>query len=182
MRRRLLLAAGLVAGLVAGQAGWVGVEARAQAKLTAEQQRRRVDYLPARQIENVRARLTGSPMLGATVLTAGDQQTNYVLVRRAVTSDVEMHARWDDLVIVRAGRGAIEFGERAQGLVTRAVGEWRGGELVPVHRLVVGAGDIIRVPAAVPHRFVVGDRDTLEYLLIKQRKKELPLRPTGAPR
>ena len=92
-----------------------------------------------------------------------------------------MLARWDDLVVVRAGKGAIEFGERADGLEKRAPGEWRGGRLEPVHRLVVGPGDVVRIPAAVPHRFEVGSAEPLEYLLVKQRRKELPLQPKGAP-
>jgi hypothetical protein len=37
----------------------------------------------------------------------------------------------------------------------------------------------VRVPAAVPHAFVVSGSQPLEYLVIKQRRQELPIRWFG---
>ena len=153
----------------------------ARSPLTPEQQRRRLDYLRERDIEHAKQRLRGGAV-GTTILTSGDAQTNYVIIRRAVSSQVELHARGDDLVVVRSGRGALEFGERSEGSEMLAPGEWRGGRLVPTHRLVVGPGDVVRIPAAVPHRFEVSAAEPLEYLLVKQRHAQLPLTPKNVPR
>jgi hypothetical protein len=34
----------------------------------------------------------------------------------------------------------------------------------------------VRIPAAVPHAFVVSSTEALEYLVIKQRQQRLPIR------
>jgi mannose-6-phosphate isomerase-like protein (cupin superfamily) len=148
----------------------------AAARREAEKQRRRVDFLPEKTLSDAAASLTRWNGLGRTVHTSGDEQTTYLLVRRKVTSQAEVHARWDDLVIVRSGAGAVEFGDSLVGSTYRAPGERSGGTFHKSYQLVVHAGDIVRIPAAVPHAFVVSGSDPLEYLVIKQRRQDLPIR------
>ena len=143
--------------------------------MTAEQQRRRVDYLRKRWIDERRDGLSPSAV-GVGLLSSADEQTSYMLIRRATSSEVELHTRWDDLVVVRSGAGVVEFGKRAPGIARRAPGEWRGGAIADPVRLEIAAGDIVRIPAAVPHLFRVVGAEPLEFILVKQRRGELPLR------
>jgi mannose-6-phosphate isomerase-like protein (cupin superfamily) len=143
--------------------------------MTAEEQRRRVDYIRKRWIDEQRHILSPSSV-GASLLSSGDEQTSYMLIRRATSSEVELHTRWDDLVIVRSGAGVVEFGKRVPGIARRAPGEWRGGTITNPVRLEIAAGDIVRIPAAVPHLFRVVGAQPLEFILVKQRRGELPLR------
>lgn len=143
---------------------------------TGEQLRRHVDYVDTAAVRDARKYLIRYRGVGTTVFTSPDEQTNYVLVRRVVNSEVERHARWDDLIIVRGGSGALVVGDRAKGETFRAPGEYRGGTLVSPRTLVIHNGDVVRVPAGMPHSFEVNKDAPLEYLLVKIRRPELPLR------
>jgi mannose-6-phosphate isomerase-like protein (cupin superfamily) len=157
----------------------VSPRARAAARREAEKRRRRVDFIDARRLSQTAAGLPRRPVAGTTVLTSSDDQTTYLLVRRTTTSKPEVHARWDDLVIVRSGTGAIELGDSLVGSRYRAPGERIGGTFTRSFQIVVHAGDIVRIPAAVPHAFIVSGAEALEYLVIKQRRQALPIRWFG---
>jgi mannose-6-phosphate isomerase-like protein (cupin superfamily) len=122
------------------------------------------------------ARHPAHGLTGNTLLTSSDEQTTYLLVQRTIASEPEVHARWEDLVIVRAGTGVIVLGDSLIGSRYRAPGERIGGRFHRNFQLVVHAGDIVRIPAAVPHEFIATSPRPLEYLLIKQRHQELPIR------
>jgi mannose-6-phosphate isomerase-like protein (cupin superfamily) len=153
--------------------------ARAAAKREAEKRRRRVDFIDAETLSEKAAGLGQRPVVGTRVLTSSDEQTTYLLVRRTTSSQPEVHARWDDLVIVRSGTGAIEMGDSLVGSRYRAPGERIGGKFTGSFQIVVQAGDIVRIPAAVPHAFIVLGAEALEYLVIKQRRQQLPIRWFG---
>ena len=155
---------------------------RAAATRDEERRRRRVDFLDGSSIQAQSEWLARRNGIGMHLLTSGDSRTSYTLVRRTVASRPEVHARWDDIVIVRGGSGAIEMGDSLAGSTLRAPGERVGGTLVTPQRIVLRAGDIVRIPAAVPHAFVVSGTAPLEYVLIKQRRQELPVRWFGQER
>ena len=149
-------------------------------KREAERRRRRVDFIDAKTLSPTAAFVgKPKPLWGTTLLTSGDEQTQYLLVRRTVSSVPEVHARWDDLVMIRSGDGAIELGDSLVGSRYRAPGERVGGTLTQTRQIVVHPGDLVRIPAAVPHAFVVSGPVPLTYLVIKQRRQELPIRWFG---
>ena len=143
-------------------------------KRTAEKLRRRIDFIPASSVAGA-LRGTGK-VLGATLQTSGDEQTNFQLVRRQEAGQPEVHARWDDLLIIRSGSGVLITGDSLVGSTYRAPGERRGGRFHKSYEIPLHVGDVIRVPAAVPHAIGVSGKEPLEYLLIKQRRQELPIR------
>lgn len=153
---------------------------RGALKREVELQRKRVDFLDAGTLSPTAA-FTGAPKpLWATeLLTSGDEQTIYLLVRRTVASKPEVHARWDDLVMIRSGDGAIEVGDSLVGSRYRAPGERAGGTITHSRHIVVHPGDLVRIPAAVPHAFVVSGTVPLTYLVIKHRRQDLPIRWFG---
>lgn len=147
----------------------------------AEVLRRRVDVIEGRTVNSTGLRLAGPRTLGETLMTSSDEQTTYLLVHRTTSSQPEVHARWDDLVIVRSGTGTIQLGDSLVGSSYRAPGERIGGQITGRFPLVVHAGDIVRIPAAVPHAFLVAPGEWLDYLVIKQRRQRLPIRWAGEP-
>ena len=154
--------------------------ARSTARRDAERRRRRVDFLDAGALSpNAAFRGKVKPLWGTTLLTSGDEQTQYVLIRRAVSSAPEVHARWDDLVMIRSGDGVIEVGDSLVGSRYRAPGERMGGTITEKHQIVVHPGDVVRIPAAVPHAFIVSGAMPLTFLVIKHRRQELPIRWFG---
>jgi mannose-6-phosphate isomerase-like protein (cupin superfamily) len=138
--------------------------------------KRRVDLIEQATIEREAAWLREDRAIGKTLYTSPDEQSTFILVNRRVSSQPEVHARWDDVVLVRSGTGAIQLGDSLVGSRLRATGERSGGKFVREHQIVVHAGDVVRIPAAVPHAFIVSGSEPLEYLVIKQRRKDLPIR------
>ena len=150
------------------------------AKRQAEQLRKRIDFVPASTTDAAFSREfnrgSAKEVLGTTLLTSGDEQTNFELVRRRVSGKPEIHARWDDLMFIRSGTGAVITGDSLVGSTYRAPGERAGGQFRKTYEIALHAGDVIRIPAAVPHQVIVSANQPLEYLLIKQRRQELPIR------
>jgi mannose-6-phosphate isomerase-like protein (cupin superfamily) len=142
----------------------------------AERMRRRPDILTNDAVSDVASEFDAQKKtLGETVLMSSDEKTFYLFVHRTENSRPEVHARWDDLVIVKSGTGAIEMGDSLIGSEFRAAGERIGGKFHRSYRVVVRAGDIVRIPAVVPHAFVVSGKEPLDYLVIKQRREGLPI-------
>ena len=144
-----------------------------------ESLRRRPDIVEGKELDSKTMWLARGGYVGMTVMTSADLQTTYLVVRRTTSSQPEVHARWDDIVFVRSGTGVIIFGDSLVGSTLRAPGERRGGQFVTNYQIVVRAGDLVRIPAAVPHAFVVSGTEPLEYLVIKTRRQGLPIRWTA---
>ena len=146
----------------------------------AEQMRRRPDILTGEALTAVVSRFGGATKtIGETVSMSSDEKTFYIFVHRTENSRPEVHARWDDLVIVQSGNGAIEMGDSLVGSEFRAMGERIGGTIHRSYRVVLHPGDIVRIPAVVPHAFIVSGKEPLDYLVIKQRRQDLPVRWTS---
>jgi mannose-6-phosphate isomerase-like protein (cupin superfamily) len=145
----------------------------------AEQMRRRPDVLNGESLDVTSRFGPVNKTQGETVLMSSDEKTFYIFVHRTENSRPEVHARWDDLVIVKAGTGAIEMGDSLVGSEFRAMGERIGGRFHRSYKIVVHPGDIVRIPAVVPHAFIVSGKEPLDYLVIKQRRPDLPVRWKG---
>lgn len=144
----------------------------------AEQLRRRPDIVDSKDLNEKVMWLARGGYVGMNVLTSADEQTTYLIVRRTTASQPEWHARWDDIVIVRSGTGSILFGDSLSGSTLRAPGERRGGAFINSYAVPLKPGDVVRVPAAVPHAFIPASSEPLEYLVVKVRRQELPIRWT----
>lgn len=152
---------------------------------------RRLDYIPAVHFEEAVKRLAKSDVaMGAPVFTAPDKQTAYLLIRRTVPSEIEEHSRWDDILVVRSGRGIVRFGSKVSGARLEAAGELRGGAFVASAgednrgepwELELSPGDVARIPAGVAHAFVPLGPDPFEFLLVKVRRPDKPLKTEASP-
>lgn len=140
----------------------------------------RPDHVPAANIWQIRDLLARGSAVGRVIHAAKDRQTAYMVVHRRMTSEIEEHARWDDIVIVRAGQGRIEVGHpvssgAAKVSRLRAPGEWLGGIFRTSSSYSLKTGDVFRIPAGQGHRFIPAGDTPFEYLIIKVRRPELPL-------
>ena len=120
---------------------------------TAEFLRRTADDL---------ARGTGT---GQTVGATSTRK--YMVGRRVVSGGPEVHERWTDLAYVQAGRATLVSGGRVEGGSEESPGEHRGGTIVDGTERVLGPGDLIVIPAGMPHQYVLAKGDSLRYLTLK---------------
>jgi mannose-6-phosphate isomerase-like protein (cupin superfamily) len=144
--------------------------------LRAEALPSKVDYVPYGRYDELRKFVAATGARGGTLFNSPDGQTNYMMQLRSVPSDVEEHSRWDDLIIVRSGSGSVQVGPRTKGARFMAAGELRGGTIIAPSRLELRTGDIARIPAGVPHAFMPNGPEPWEFLLVKVRRPNKPLK------
>lgn len=84
------------------------------------------------------------------------------LIRRDRDGRPEQHDDIEDVVFVRSGAGTLLVGGEMLGRDGDVGEEIRGGS-----RYEVAAGDVLRIPAAVPHAYLVGDGGHITYLLVR---------------
>ena len=110
---------------------------------------------------------------GALALPLGDRGSfTYLLVHRDTTGEVEVHRDWADVMVVRAGAATVETGGTLGGGRETAPGETRGGGLRGAEPHSIAVGDVLVIPAGIPHRVVVRAGHPVTYLVVKVRWAE----------
>ena len=95
---------------------------------------------------------------------------HYVQARRVQNGSPEIHDHWVDVTIVQSGRATLLTGGTVAGGHLTSPGEHRGGTIsggTPQH---VAAGDLVTIPAGVPHQYQLAPSDSVHYLTIKIRQ------------
>lgn len=101
----------------------------------------------------------------AVPLPMGD--TTVISVRRAKDGAPEAHQALDDVLVgQKGGPVVILVGGTLEGAKEISPGEPRGGRIVGARRVNFGPGDVIRLPAGVPHQMLVPGGE-FRYLAFK---------------
>lgn len=82
----------------------------------------------------------------------------------------EIHDHWVDVTVVQSGRATLLTGGTVAGGHLTSPGEHRGGTInggTPQH---VAAGDLVTIPAGVPHQYQLAPGNSVHYLTIKIRQ------------
>ena len=93
---------------------------------------------------------------------AADPSATTLIIRRDKSGEVEVRTIINDIFIVRSGRATVIVGGQVKGNHELKPTEWRGGES---HELA--AGDLLLIPAGVPHQCIVKPGTTFIYFTIK---------------
>src|SRR3569832_873540 len=89
-----------------------------------------------------------------------------LMVERKATGDAEVHTDMNDTIIIQRGHGEFLVGGSNTGNHQIAPTEWRSGEINGGHRYTVSAGDLLLIPAGIPHKAIVTD-GPFTYVAIK---------------
>lgn len=127
------------------------MSARAQAPVT---------YVPAREVERSFAR-------GGTLLETGNVRV--MTAMRTEAGESEQHAQDTDIFHVLEGTAEFVTGGRIAGGRETAPGEIRGTGIDQGERRTLRAGDVITIPAGVPHWFQAVD-GRFRYFVVKVRQ------------
>jgi hypothetical protein len=101
-----------------------------------------------------------------TLADFGDHRFRYI--RRDADGFPEQHDKIVDVVFVQSGEGTLQLGgTMADRKATGGAGEFVGSRLEGGERHALGAGDVIHIPATVPHAFLVQKGKHLTYVLVK---------------
>ena len=80
----------------------------------------------------------------------------------------EQHDNIVDLVYVQSGEGTLQLGGTViDKKASATAGEWVGSRLDGGERHALGAGDVIHIPAGIPHAFLVQKGKHITYVLVK---------------
>ena len=79
----------------------------------------------------------------------------------------EQHDAIIDVVVVESGEGTLVLGGTMIGRRTTGPGESVGTKLDGGDRHALGPGDIVHIPAGIPHSFLVPRGKHLTYVLLK---------------
>jgi len=109
------------------------------------------------------ARTKGSA--GATLVDYGSCKVQ--LSVRAQSGGAEVHAHWDDVMIVEAGSATLVTGGRVVAGTTDADGETRGSKIEGGQTLALNAGDTVTIRAGTPHQILLSPGTIYEALVIK---------------
>jgi mannose-6-phosphate isomerase-like protein (cupin superfamily) len=90
------------------------------------------------------------------------------LLRRDGDGFPEQHDHIVDVVIVQSGEGVLVLGGEMEGKRSGSnAGEYVGTSLRGGERRTLGPGDIVHIPPALPHAFLVPAGKHLTYVLVK---------------
>lgn len=99
--------------------------------------------------------------------TSRDQRAQFAASMRTSASEPESHERWDEIYLFHSGEGVIDLHGLWQDASKVGEGELRGGYLQSPHVVRVSPGDIVRVPARVPHRIRPSGDAPLLYIVLR---------------
>jgi hypothetical protein len=101
-----------------------------------------------------------------TLADFGDHRVRFLY--RDADGFPEQHDAIVDLVFVKSGEGVLQLGGTViDKKATGSPGEYVGSRLEGGSRHPLAAGDVIHIPAAVPHAFLVPTGKHLTYVLVK---------------
>jgi hypothetical protein len=101
-----------------------------------------------------------------TLADFGDHRVRYLY--RDADGFPEQHDNIVDLVYVQSGDGTLQLGGTLiDKKPTGGAGEFVGSRLEGGERHALGAGDVIHIPAKIPHAFLVQKGKHVTYVLVK---------------
>jgi hypothetical protein len=88
-------------------------------------------------------------------------------IRRDGNGYPEQHDNIIDVVMVQSGEGVLQLGGTLVDPESGSEGEWRGSAIDGGERHPLAPGDVVHIPATVPHAFLVPEGQHLTYVLVK---------------
>lgn len=109
------------------------------------------------------------------LLAKSKDKESYLIVVRTKAGDVEKHEQFDDVTIIRSGKGILRTGFELSGSKqsgTQPTREWLGGSITDKRDRVIKAGDFLVIPAMLAHQYIPAPGDTLTYFVVKVRNTQ----------
>jgi mannose-6-phosphate isomerase-like protein (cupin superfamily) len=100
-----------------------------------------------------------------TLADYGDHR--FRMLYRDADGNPEQHDAIIDVVLVQSGEGTLVTGGTMIGRRSTTPGEYLGTRLDGGERHPLGPGDIVHIPAGVPHSFLVPQGKHFTYVLLK---------------
>jgi mannose-6-phosphate isomerase-like protein (cupin superfamily) len=99
-----------------------------------------------------------------------------LIIRREKDGEVEVHKIMNDIILIKKGHAKFLVGGKVSGNHETKPTEWRGGEITGATTYEMAQGDLLFIPAGIPHKMLVAAKAAVTYVTIK-----IPAQPAAAP-
>jgi mannose-6-phosphate isomerase-like protein (cupin superfamily) len=82
----------------------------------------------------------------------------------------ELHEKKADIFVIQSGEAALLVGGEVVGRETTGPGEIRGTSIKDGVKKKVSVGDVVHIPAGIPHQFFVEPGKQITYFVVKVDK------------
>lgn len=91
-------------------------------------------------------------------------------LNRAASGEAERHNLWNDYFVIQQGTGTLTYGGNQVGGSDKGMGEWRGGKIEGGKIIALYPGELVVIPAGMPHLVTLPPGKNLRYLVFKARQ------------
>ena len=89
------------------------------------------------------------------------------MVHREGNFMAEQHDAWADVYVIVSGGGTLEVGGTISGGKSTGPGEIRGGTIQGATKQKLSPGDIVHIPAKMPHNVIIDNGGQITYFIFK---------------
>ena len=93
-----------------------------------------------------------------------------MMSRRDSSGTSERHEQFSDIFVVERGQARLVYGGTAEGERSTGPGEWRGGTIRGGTEAELRPGDIVVIPAGIPHQVLLPAKESFYYFVFKVAK------------
>ena len=90
-----------------------------------------------------------------------------MIAHREGDGEAELHEKQADLFVVESGEATLVFGGEVVSPKTTAPNEVRGPSIKGGERKALAAGDVVHIPAKIPHQLLVPAGEEFTYFVMK---------------
>jgi mannose-6-phosphate isomerase-like protein (cupin superfamily) len=149
----------LTAGMVIASGQWALAQ---EAAATPDK------YSPAELMEMEKTLQQKKDAAGLASETLKKYSTDYsMLAFRSQSGKAELHEKFADFYVVVDGNATLVSGGHILNGAPSAPGEVRGDSVQDGKEMKLKKGDIVHIPANIPHQLVLAKGDTFQYFIIK---------------
>ena len=136
----------------AGQSGTGGVSVWRSADITAKG-------------TALAQKLDAQKLANETVATDGNR--TFLIAHREGSGVAEWHEKQADVMFISAGQVTMVYGGTIVDAKTTAPGEMRGASIQGGTEAKLGPGDVLHIPAKVPHQMILAPGAKVTYFVTK---------------
>jgi mannose-6-phosphate isomerase-like protein (cupin superfamily) len=90
-----------------------------------------------------------------------------MVAHREGSGQAELHVKVADVFVIESGEGTVVVGGAIPDGKTTAPGEIRGANVEGGSKHAVAAGDVVHIPANIPHQLLVDPGKQITYFVVK---------------
>ena len=90
-----------------------------------------------------------------------------LVAHREGDGQVEIHEHYADVFVVVSGHATLLAGGTDKEAKATEPGEFRGGTILGGRRHSLGPGDVVHIPATVPHQLLLEPNHSFTYFVLK---------------